>query len=121
MRSSPHLSLRCLVLLLVELVGAGCASHLPPLNTSGQAFTPASDEALLWERATREHRKLSGSYGLLRDPVLEAYLLDVAHRLCDPLPTFHDPSTSRGHLGQMAWGSIISHGPENVVTRITST
>ena len=84
MRSMPHLSLRCLVLFLVALLSAGCASHLPPLNTSGQAFTPASDEALLWERATREHRKLSVSSGILRDPVLEEYLVDVAHRLLPP-------------------------------------
>ena len=84
MRRSPHLSLRCLTLLLVALVSGGCASHLAPLNTSGQAFTPASDEALLWERATREHRKLSRSSGLLRDPVLEEYLTEVAHRLLPP-------------------------------------
>jgi beta-barrel assembly-enhancing protease len=84
MRSSLHLSLRCLVLLLVALTSSGCASHLPPLNTSGQAFTLASDEALLWERARREHRKLSRSSGLLRDPVLEEYLTDVAYRLLPP-------------------------------------
>ena len=84
MRRMSHLSLRGLVLFLVALFSAGCASHLPPLNTAGQAFTPASDEALLWERARREHRKLSGSSGLLRDPVLEAYLTDVAHRLLPP-------------------------------------
>ena len=84
MRSMPYLSPRCLVLFLVALFSAGCASHLPPLNSSGQAFTPASDEALLWERARREHRKLSVSSGLLRDPVLEEYLTDVAHRLLPP-------------------------------------
>ena len=72
------------MLFLVVLLSAGCSSHLPPLNTSGQAFTPASDEALLWERATREHRKLSASSGLLRDPVLEEYLVDVAHHLLPP-------------------------------------
>ena len=72
------------VLLLVALFSAGCASHLPPLNTSGQSFTPASDEALLWERARREQRKLSVSSGLLRDPVLEEYLTDVAYRLLPP-------------------------------------
>ena len=82
MRSMPHLSLKCLVLLLVALFSAGCASHLPPLNTSGQSFTPASDEALLWERARREQRKLSGSSGLLRDPLLEEYLTDVAIASC---------------------------------------
>jgi predicted Zn-dependent protease len=84
MRSRPHLSRRCFMLFLVALFCAGCASHLPPLNTSGQAFTPASDEALLWERARREHRKLSVSSALLRDPVLEEYLTDVAHRLLPP-------------------------------------
>src|SRR5262245_10278624 len=81
---SPQLSLRYLVWLLVALVSAGCASRLPPLNTSGQAFTLASDEALLWERARREHQKLSRSSGLLRDPVLDEYLTDVAYRLLPP-------------------------------------
>ena len=84
MRSPPHLSPGCLVLFLVALFSGGCASHLPPLSSSGQAFTPASDEALLWERAAREHRKLSVSSGLLRDPLLEEYLMDVAHRLLPP-------------------------------------
>lgn len=84
MRSLPHLSLGCLVLLLLALLSAGCASYLPPLSTSGEAFTPASDEALLWERATREHRKLRASSGLLRDPVLEEYLADVARQLVPP-------------------------------------
>jgi predicted Zn-dependent protease len=84
MRNWPHLSLRCFALLLLAVLGAGCASHLPPLSTSGQAFRPASDEALLWERAGREHRKLSVSLGLLHDPVLEDYLADVARRLIPP-------------------------------------
>jgi predicted Zn-dependent protease len=84
MRSMPYLSFRCLIWFAVVFFGAGCASHLPPLNASGEAFTPASDEALLWERATREHRKLSVSSGLLRDPVLEEYLADVASRLLPP-------------------------------------
>src|SRR5919198_2531894 len=84
MRNFPRLSLGCLGLFLVALLNAGCASHLPPLNASGQTFTPASDEALLWERATREHRKLNVSASLLRDPVLEEYLADVAHRLLPP-------------------------------------
>src|SRR5262245_42420050 len=81
---SPQLSLRYLVWLLVALVSAGCASRLPPLNTSGQAFTLASDEALLWERARREHQKLSASTDHLHDPALETYLLDVAYRLLPP-------------------------------------
>jgi beta-barrel assembly-enhancing protease len=70
-----------LALVLIMLLIAGCASHLPPLNTAGPAFTPTSDEALLWERATREHQKLSASADLLRDPALEDYLADVVHRL----------------------------------------
>jgi predicted Zn-dependent protease len=78
------LPLRCLALFLVSLFCGACASHLPPLTASGQAFTLASDEALLWERATREHRKLSVSSGVLRDPVLEEYLVDMAHRLLPP-------------------------------------
>jgi beta-barrel assembly-enhancing protease len=84
MHGMSHLSLGCLVFFLVTLLSAGCASHLPPLNASGQTFTPASDEALLWERATREHRKLSVSSSLLRDPILEEYLADVVHRLLPP-------------------------------------
>jgi predicted Zn-dependent protease len=70
-----------LALALILLLNAGCASHLPPLNTAGSTFTPASDEALLWERAAREHQKLSASADLLRDPALEDYLADVVHRL----------------------------------------
>jgi beta-barrel assembly-enhancing protease len=84
MRRMPPLPFRCLNLLLVGLLCAACASRLPPLSVSGQAFTPASDEALLWERATREHRKLSLSAALLRDPILEEYLADVVHRLLPP-------------------------------------
>jgi beta-barrel assembly-enhancing protease len=84
MRSMACMAYRCLVWFVVALLAAGCASHLPPLNASGRAFTPASDEALLWERATREHRKLSVSSSLLRDPVLEEYLADVASRLLPP-------------------------------------
>jgi beta-barrel assembly-enhancing protease len=83
MCSRLQLSLGCL-LLVVALLSSGCASHLPPLNTAGQGFNPASDEALLWERAAHEHRKLSLSSGVLRDPVLEEYLTDVLHRLIPP-------------------------------------
>jgi predicted Zn-dependent protease len=83
MCSRLQLSLRCL-LLVVALLSPGCASHLPPLNTAGQGFKPASDEALLWERAAREHRKLGLGSGVLRDPVLEEYLTDVLHRLIPP-------------------------------------
>jgi predicted Zn-dependent protease len=72
------------MVLLLALLSAGCASHLPALSASGQAFTPAADEALLWERATHEHRKLKASSGLLHDPILEEYLTDVAHRLVPP-------------------------------------
>ncbi len=84
LHSISHLSLRCLALLLVALCCAACASRLPPLSASGQAFTPAADEALLWERAAQEHRKLSRSHDLLRDPILEEYLTDVVHRLLPP-------------------------------------
>ncbi|HSF28873.1 MAG TPA: M48 family metalloprotease [Candidatus Tectomicrobia bacterium] len=75
---------RCLVLFLVTLLCGACASHLPPLSASGQSFTLAADEALLWDRATREHRQLSGSAGLLRDPILEEYLAEIVHRLLPP-------------------------------------
>jgi beta-barrel assembly-enhancing protease len=71
-------------LLLGTLLCSACASRLPPLSASGQAFTLASDEALLWERATREHRKLRGSLSLLHDPVLEEYLTDMIHCLLPP-------------------------------------
>jgi predicted Zn-dependent protease len=76
-----RLPLRSLVLFVVSLLCTACASHLPPLSAAGQSFTLASDEALLWERAAREHRKLSASSGLNRDPVLEEYLTDMVHRL----------------------------------------
>jgi hypothetical protein len=77
-----HLSCRCLVLFLVALQ---CRLCQPPTTAEHlrSRFTPASDEALLWERARREHRKLSVSSGLLHDPVLEEYS-DVAHRLLPP-------------------------------------
>jgi beta-barrel assembly-enhancing protease len=83
-RRRIHLLLRCLALFCGTLLCGACASHLPPLSASGHSFTLASDEALLWERATREHRKLSGSSGLLHDPVLEEYLTDMIHRLLPP-------------------------------------
>ena len=78
------LPLRSLALFLVTLSCAACASRLPPLHLSGQAFTLASDEALLWEQAAREHKKLSSSLNVLRDPVLEDYLMDIVHRLLPP-------------------------------------
>jgi beta-barrel assembly-enhancing protease len=84
MHSMIHLWFRYLLLLLVALLSCACASRLPPLSASGQSFTLASDEALLWERATHEHRKLSASSGLLRDPILEEYLADLVHRLLPP-------------------------------------
>jgi beta-barrel assembly-enhancing protease len=81
MRRVMCLALRCLAPLSILLLAAACASHLPPLSASGPAFTLAADEALLWERAAREHRRLRGSSGPLRDPVLEEYLTDIVHRL----------------------------------------
>jgi beta-barrel assembly-enhancing protease len=84
MRRMTYLTLRGLVWFLISLLCGACASRLPPLSASGQAFILASDEALLWERAAREHRKLSTSSGLLRDLVLEAYLADIAYRLLPP-------------------------------------
>jgi predicted Zn-dependent protease len=84
MRQMIPLPLKCLALFLIALLCAACASHLPPLSAAGPSFTLASDEALLWERAAREHRKLSVSSGLFRDPVLAEYLTDMAHRLLPP-------------------------------------
>jgi predicted Zn-dependent protease len=84
MRSIMHLLFKYLPVLLVALLSVACASHLPPLSAAGPSFTLASDEALLWERAAHEHRKLSMSSGLLRDPVLEEYLADMVHRLLPP-------------------------------------
>jgi predicted Zn-dependent protease len=79
-----YLPLRLFALFLVSLWCAACASRLPPLNAAGQYFIPATDEALLWEQAAREHRKLSSSFSILRDPVLEDYLMDLVHRLLPP-------------------------------------
>jgi beta-barrel assembly-enhancing protease len=84
MRRMIYLKLRYLTLCLAALLCGACASQLPPLNISGQAFIPAPDEALLWERAAREHRQLRASPGILRDPILEEYLMEMAHHL---LPT----------------------------------
>jgi beta-barrel assembly-enhancing protease len=84
MRGIARLPLRLFTLFLVSLWCAACASRLPPLNASGQSFTPVTDEALLWEQAAREHRKLSSSLGIFRDPILEDYLTDLVHRLLPP-------------------------------------
>jgi predicted Zn-dependent protease len=84
MRGMTRLPLRSFVLLLAALWCVACASRLPPLNVSGQSFAPASDEALLWEQAAREHRKFKSSLSILRDPILEDYLLDLVHRLLPP-------------------------------------
>jgi predicted Zn-dependent protease len=77
---SPSLLALCAFLSLCT----ACASRLPPLHTSGLSFTLASDEALIWERAAYEHRKLSRSASVLRDPLLDDYLTDVARRLVPP-------------------------------------
>jgi predicted Zn-dependent protease len=84
MRGIARLPLRFFALFFVSLWCAACASRLPPLNASGQSFTPAADEALLWEQAAREHRKLSSSLGIHRDPILDDYLMDLVHRLLPP-------------------------------------
>jgi beta-barrel assembly-enhancing protease len=84
MRRTIHLPLASLALFLVSMLCAACASRLPPLHASGQSFALASDEALLWEQAAREHRQLSASLNVLRDPILEDYLMDVVHRLLPP-------------------------------------
>lgn len=84
MRGLARLPLRCFAVFLVALWCAACASRLPPLSASGQSFTPAADEALLWEQAAREHRKLSSGLGILRDPILEDYLTDLVYRLLPP-------------------------------------
>ena len=72
-----RLNALCMVIVLCS----ACAGKLPPLDTSGPSMTLASDEAVLWEQAAREHKKLSASLNVLRDPMLEDYLNDVAHRL----------------------------------------
>jgi beta-barrel assembly-enhancing protease len=82
MHRMTDLPLICLAALLIAVLCAACASHLPPLSASGPSFTLASDEALLWERAAREHRKLRA--GLFRDVVLEEYLTAMVHRLLPP-------------------------------------
>ena len=84
MRRMTDLPLICLAVFLISVLCAACASHLPPLSASGPSFTLASDEALLWERAAREHRKLRVGSGLFRDLVLEEYLTAMAYRLLPP-------------------------------------
>lgn len=66
------------------LVCTACAGTLPPIGAAERPFSPASDEALLWERAAREHHKLSASLSVQRDPLLQDYLTAVARRLLPP-------------------------------------
>src|SRR5919197_1138049 len=84
MGTRPQLGLRLNGLCIMFVLCTACAGKLPPLDVSGPSMTLASDEALLWEQATREHRKLSASLNLLRDALLEDYLNGVAHRLVPP-------------------------------------
>jgi predicted Zn-dependent protease len=60
---------------------SACASYLPPLGAAGQWSALEPDEALLWDQAAREHRLLSRSSSVLRDPLLEDYLASIARRL----------------------------------------
>jgi beta-barrel assembly-enhancing protease len=84
MHRMTDLPLIGLAVFLISVLCAACASHLPPLSASGPSFTLASDEALLWERAAHEHRKLRVGSGLFRDLVLEEYLTAMAYRLLPP-------------------------------------
>jgi predicted Zn-dependent protease len=84
MHRMTDLPLIGLAVFLISVLCAACASHLPPLSASGPSFTLASDEALLWERAAREHRKLRVGSGLFRDLVLEEYLTAMTYRLLPP-------------------------------------
>jgi predicted Zn-dependent protease len=84
MGTRPRLGVRLNALCIVFVLCTACAGKLPPLDSSGPSMTLASDEAGLWEQAAREHEKLRASLSLLRDPILEDYLNDVAHRLVPP-------------------------------------
>jgi predicted Zn-dependent protease len=84
MGTRPRLGVGLTALCIVLVLCTACAGKLPPLDVSGPAMTLASDEAVLWEQAAREHKKLSASFSLLRDPILEDYLNGVAHRLVPP-------------------------------------
>jgi len=77
--------LHAMLLAIISMVlCAACASRLPPLDTLGLSAALEPDEALVWQQAAREHRRLSVSGHLLRDPLLEDYLTSVARGLMPP-------------------------------------
>jgi predicted Zn-dependent protease len=70
--------------LVLMVLCSACASPLPPLGALGPSAALEPDEALLWEQAAREHRRLSASAHVLRDPVLDDYLTSIARHLMPP-------------------------------------
>lgn len=78
-------AIRGVALVLVLLLGAGCATtNLPPISQQGGAFRPEPDEVRLWTDARAEEEKLAETAVLYDDPLLEDYLEDVVHRLQTP-------------------------------------
>jgi predicted Zn-dependent protease len=69
-----------LVLVLV-LVAACATTHLPPLGSSHHPLQLAADERELWEKSEAEQQALNRRGRLYQDPLLEAYLHDIARRL----------------------------------------
>jgi predicted Zn-dependent protease len=68
-------------------VAAGCATTAVAPRTSGEVPVVEVDEQGLWQLAADAQGRLDAGGRILADPALEAYLLEVAHRV-EPQPVF---------------------------------
>lgn len=69
---------------LTAVLLACVPTRLPPVSSAGAAFRPEPDERRLWEEARQEEAKLLEKAKLYGDPLLEAYLEQIAARLNPP-------------------------------------
>jgi Zn-dependent protease with chaperone function len=76
---------RLVALALTGALLSSClTTQLPPVSATGAAFEPTPDELALWQEARIEEESLREAVAIYDDPLLEAYLEDVAARLVPP-------------------------------------
>jgi predicted Zn-dependent protease len=70
------------VIVVLALLGAGCAArNVPPIGSGRVPFTLEPDERALWTRAEEEAHKLLDRAPMYHDPPLAGYLAALAERL----------------------------------------
>jgi len=72
---------------LAALLATGCATTAVAPRTSGGVPVVEVDERGLWQLAADAQARLDSSGRIMAEPALDAYLLEVAHRL-EPPPVF---------------------------------